>query len=138
MPPTRGPAASVERNLSALLLTLVRTPQPARPLAMTRAAPAALGAPSRRRNSHAIDSVAARASTARPGPVGPRPLRTTQRRRAVQEGRPGPQRPNAHPDPVRAGRVRLDRPDGPARPVPLVGPVHPAQTRDPRRQDRRA
>ena len=34
------------------------------------------------------------------------------------------------------GRVRLDRPDRPARPLPLVGPLHAAQARHRRRPDR--
>ena len=37
---------------------------------------------------------------------------------------------------LRPARLRLDRPRRPARPVPLVGPLHPAQARHRRRQDR--
>ena len=61
--------------------------------------------------------------------------RSTPTRSGEEDG--GPNVRQAH----RAGssrRVRLDRPDRSARPLPLVGPVHPAQARDRRRPDRHA
>ncbi len=55
--------------------------------------------------------------------------RAAQRQRAVQEGRRRPQRPGQDRERLRAPRIRLDRPERPARPDALVGPLHPAQAR---------
>ena len=72
---------------------------------------------------------AARAATAARA-SGPRLPRAAERQRAVQEGRrraatsgPGSRTSTS------TARLRLDRPGRPARPVPLVGPLHPAHAR---------
>ena len=80
-----------------------------------------------------------RTARARPGPVGPgRP-----RRRSTPPSRPRrtttASTSAARIDqPVRPPGVRLDRPGRPARPVPLVGAVHPAPAGHRRRPHRRA
>ncbi len=63
------------------------------------------------------------------GSVGPGPPRAAQPQRAHQEGRRPAQRPGPDREHLRPPRLRLHRPRRPARPVPLVGPLHPAQGR---------
>ncbi len=70
--------------------------------------------------------------------MGPRLPRTPERHRGEQEERRRAERPPPHHRRLLQGRVRLDRPVRPARPVPLDGPVHPAAARHRRRPDRRA
>ena len=69
------------------------------------------------------------AQAARRGPVGARPPRAAEPQRADQEGRRPAQRPGPDREHLRPPRLRLHRPGRPARPVPLVGPLHPAQGR---------
>ena len=76
------------------------------------------------------------APQARRGPVGVGLPRAAERQRAVQEGRQPAQRPRPDREHLRAPRIRLDRRRRPARPLPLVGPVHAAQAGHRRRQDR--
>ena len=64
-------------------------------------------------------------------------LHPAERQRADQEGRRRSQRADTHRDDLLQARLRLDRRRRPARPDALVGPLHPAQARDRRRQDRR-
>ena len=80
--------------------------------------------PARRRSARAPPP-----PEARRGPVGARLPRAAQRQRAVQEGRRRAQRPGPDREHLRPPRLRLHRPRRPARPVPLVGPLHPAQAR---------
>ena len=69
------------------------------------------------------------APQARRGPVGARLPRAAEHQRAVQEGRRPAQRPGPDREHLLQARLRLDRPGRPARPVPLVGPLHPARAR---------
>ena len=78
------------------------------------------------------------APQARRGPVVARLHRAAEQERAVQEGRRPAQRPRPDPPHLLQARLRLDRPGRPARPLPLDGPLHPAQARLRRRQDRDA
>ncbi len=71
------------------------------------------------------------------GPVGPRRPRAAQRQRAVQEGRRPAQRARPHREHLRQAGLRQHRQGRPARPVPLVGPLHPAQAGLRRHLDRR-
>ena len=69
--------------------------------------------------------------------MGARLPRAAEPERAVQEGRQPAQRPGPDREHLLPARLRLHRRRRPARPVPLVGPLHAAQARARRRQDRR-
>ena len=62
--------------------------------------------------------------------------RAAEPERAVQEGRQPAQRPGPDREHLRPPRLRQHRSRRPARPLPLVRAVHPAQARHRRRQDR--
>ena len=61
-----------------------------------------------------------------------------QRQRGVEAGGRRPRGARAHRVDLRRRRLREHRPDRPARPLPLVGPLHAAQAGHRRRQDRHA
>ena len=77
------------------------------------------------------------APEARRGSVGPGLPRAAERQRAVQEGRQPAQRAGPHREHLRPPWLLLHRRRRPARAVPLVRPLHPAQAGPRRRQDRR-
>ena len=62
--------------------------------------------------------------------------RAAQRQRGVEAGRQRPRVRERIENDLLEGRLRVDRPDRPARPLPRVGPLHAAQARHRRRQDR--
>ena len=124
------PARSLTRDLAARLRC-----------ELPRRAPQPLTARTHSRGPRRCDTQTRHpyADQARPrkgaGPMGVGPPRATQRQRAHQVRRRRAQRPGQDREHLRAPRLCLDRPHRPSRADAVVGPLHPTQAGDRRRQD---